>query len=86
MDEEIETLVVRVRADTQGLSRDVEAMRAGIEGPLGDGAERAGRRIEQGLLRAGRTGKFGFADLRRDRKGHGLNSSPPPRNRWPPFP
>ncbi len=44
MDEEIETLVVRVRADTQGLSRDVEAMRAGIEGPLGDGAERAGRR------------------------------------------
>ncbi|MEA3388989.1 MAG: tail tape measure protein [Pseudomonadota bacterium] len=65
MDEEIETLVVRVRADTQGLSRDVEAMRAGLEGPLGDGAERAGRRIEQGLLRAVRTGKFGFEDLRR---------------------
>ncbi|MFY9351019.1 tail tape measure protein [Sphingobium sp.] len=65
MDDEIETLVVRVRADTQGLARDVEAMRAGIEGPLGDGAERAGRRIEQGLLRAVRTGKFGFEDLRR---------------------
>ena len=65
MDEEIETLVVRVRADTQGLSRDVEAMRAGLEGPLGEGAERAGRRIEQGLMRAVRTGKFGFEDLRR---------------------
>ncbi len=65
MDEEIETLVVRVRADTQGLSRDVEAMRAGIEGPLGDEAERAGRRIEQGLLRAVRTGGFGPEDLRR---------------------
>ncbi|WP_416464393.1 tail tape measure protein [Sphingomonas sp. VDB2] len=65
MDEEIETLVVRVRADTQGLSRDVEAMRAGLEGPLGDGADRAGRRIEQGLMRAVRTGKFGFEDLRR---------------------
>lgn len=65
MDEEIETLVVRVRADTQGLSRDVEAMRAGLEGSLGDGADRAGRRIEQGLLRAVRTGKFGFEDLRR---------------------
>ncbi|MCI4589841.1 tail tape measure protein [Sphingobium sp. BYY-5] len=65
MDEEIETLVVRVRADTQGLARDVEAMRAGMEGPLADGAERAGRRIEQGLLRAARTGKFGFEDLRR---------------------
>ena len=65
MDEDIETLVVRVRADTQGLARDVEAMRAGLEGPLGDGADRAGRRIEQGLLRAVRTGRFGFEDLRR---------------------
>lgn len=65
MDEEIETLVVRVRADTQGLSRDVDAMRADMEGPLAAGAERAGRRIEQGLLRAARTGKFGFEDLKR---------------------
>ena len=65
MDEEIETLVVRVRADTAGLSRDVEAMRSGMEGPLAAGAERAGLRIEQGLLRAVRTGKFGFEDLRR---------------------
>ncbi|PZU08982.1 MAG: tail tape measure protein [Sphingobium sp.] len=65
MDEEIETLVVRVRADTAGLSRDVEAMRSGMEGPLAEGAERAGRRIESGLLRAVRTGKFGFEDLRR---------------------
>ncbi len=65
MDEEIETLVVRVRTDTQGLARDVEAMRASMEGPLADGADRAGRRIEQGLLRAVRTGRFGFDDLKR---------------------
>lgn len=65
MDEEIETLVVRVRADTQGFARDVEAMRTDMEGPLAAGAERAGRRIEQGLLRAARTGRFGFEDLRR---------------------
>ncbi|WHO40508.1 tail tape measure protein [Sphingobium sp. AP49] len=65
MDEDIETLVVRVRADTQGLARDVEAMRAGLEGPLAAGADRAGRRIEQGLLRAVHSGKFGFEDLRR---------------------
>lgn len=57
MDEDVETLVVRVRADTQGLSRDVEAMRASLEGPLASGAERAGLRIEQGLLRAVRTGR-----------------------------
>jgi phage-related minor tail protein len=64
MEDEIETLVVRVRADTQGLSRDVAAMRGEMEGPLADGADRAGRRIEQGLLRAVRTGKLGFDDLR----------------------
>ncbi|MFK4794575.1 tail tape measure protein [Sphingobium sp. ZW T5_29] len=65
MDEEIETLVVRVRADTQGLSRDVDAMRGEMEGPLANGAERAGRRIEQGLLRAVRSGRFGFEELKR---------------------
>jgi len=64
MDEEIETLVVRVRADTQGFARDVEAMRGDLEGPLASGAERAGRRIEQGLLRAVRTGRFGFEELK----------------------
>lgn len=65
MDEEIERLVVSVRADTQGFARDVATMRSGLEGPLGAGAERAGRAIESGLLRAVRTGKFGFEDLRR---------------------
>ncbi|MGE4323815.1 MAG: tail tape measure protein [Sphingobium sp.] len=65
MDEDIETLVVRVRADTRSFARDVETMRGDMEGPLAAGAERAGRRIEQGLLRAARTGKFGFEDLRR---------------------
>jgi phage-related minor tail protein len=65
MDEEIERLVVSVRADTKGFARDVEAMRAGLDGPLASGAERAGRAIERGLLRAVRTGKFGFEDLLR---------------------
>lgn len=65
MDDEIETLVVRVRADTSGVARDVADMRASLEGPLGAGAERAGRAIETGLLRAVRTGKLGFEDLRR---------------------
>ncbi|GAY20906.1 MULTISPECIES: tail tape measure protein [Sphingobium] len=64
MDEEIDNLVVRVRADRQGFARDVEAMRGELEGPLATGAERAGRRIEQGLLRAVRTGQFGFEELK----------------------
>jgi phage-related minor tail protein len=65
MDEEIERLVVSVRADTQGFARDVAEMRGGLEGPLAAGAERAGRKIENALLRAVQTGKFGFEDLKR---------------------
>jgi hypothetical protein len=63
MDEEIERLVVAVRADTQGFARDVAEMRAGLEGPMEAGAERAGRAIENALLRAVRSGKIGFDDL-----------------------
>jgi len=65
MDEEIERLIVRVRADTQGFARDVADMRGQLEGPLGAGAERAGRLIETSLIRAVRTGKLGFEDLKR---------------------
>ncbi|MET0310365.1 MAG: tail tape measure protein [Sphingomonas sp.] len=64
MDEEIERLVVSVRADTQGFARDVTEMRRELEGPLEAGVDRAGRAIESTLLRAVRTGKLGFEDLR----------------------
>lgn len=65
MDEEIERLVVSVRADTQGFARDVQAMRAELDGPFGAGVDRAGRALEAGLARAIRTGKLGFEDLAR---------------------
>lgn len=64
-EEEIERLIVSVRADTRAFARDVEEMRSGLEGPLGAGADRAGRAIENALLRAVRTGTFGFEDLKR---------------------
>lgn len=65
MDDIVEKMVVSVRADTQGFARDIADMRQGLEGPLASGAEKAGRAIEAGLLRAIKTGKFGFEDLRR---------------------
>ena len=65
MDEEIERLVVGVRADTSGFARDVAEMRAQLEGPLAAGADRAGHALEHALLRAVRTGKIGFDDLKR---------------------
>src|SRR3954469_23716899 len=65
MDEEIERLVVSVRADTGAFARDVAEMRGQLEGPLAAGAAQAGRLIEGALLRAVRTGKLGFDDLKR---------------------
>jgi phage-related minor tail protein len=65
MDEEIETLLVKVRADTSLFARDVAAMRAELDGPFAAGAARAGTVLEASLVRALRTGKLGFEDLKR---------------------
>jgi len=65
MDEEIERLVVSVRADTAVFARDVAELRRTIDDGIGAGADIAGRRIEGALSRAIRTGKLGFDDLRR---------------------
>lgn len=65
MDEEIERLVIGVRADTAGFARDVDAMRGVLEGPLAAGADRAGRAIEGALSKAIRTGTLSFEDLRK---------------------
>jgi len=64
MDEEIERLVIAVRADTQGFARDVATMRGELEGPFSGGVDRAGRALETSLIRAIRTGKLGFEDLK----------------------
>lgn len=65
MDEEIERLVISVRADTSAFARDVSAMRGELEGPLAQGAAKAGRIIENALSRAILSGKFGFDDLKK---------------------
>lgn len=65
MEEEIERLVVSVRADTAGFARDVASMRGELEGPLAAGVGRAGQMIENSLTRAITTGKLGFDDLKR---------------------
>jgi phage-related minor tail protein len=65
MEDEIERLLVSVRADTSGFARDVAAMRAELDGPFAAGAAQAGRVLENALVRAVRTGKLGFEDLKR---------------------
>lgn len=65
MDEEIERLVVAVRADTRAFASDIATMRAELDGPFASGLERAGSALERGLTGAIQRGKFGFEDLRR---------------------
>ena len=65
MDEELDAMVISVRADTQGIASDVASMRGELEGPLATGAARAGRLIEGALSRAIVSGKFGFDDLKK---------------------
>lgn len=65
MDEEIERLIVSVRADTTTFRRDVAEMRGELAGPFSDSADRAGRLLENALSRAVRTGRLGFDDLKR---------------------
>lgn len=65
MDDEIDEMVVAVRADTGAFRRDIAALRAELGGPLVAGAEDAGRGIERALSRAVVSGKMGFEDLKR---------------------
>jgi hypothetical protein len=65
MDDEIETLLVDVRAGTDGFRADLETMRGALDATLVDGFARAGTVLERGLLAAIRRGSLGFEDLRR---------------------
>ncbi|MEQ8311688.1 MAG: tail tape measure protein [Sphingopyxis sp.] len=63
--DEIDEMVVAVRADTGAFRREIAALRDDLRGPLVQGADDAGRAIERALSRAITTGKLGFEDLKR---------------------
>ena len=63
--DEIDEMVVAVRADSRAFRREMAALRGELEGPLAAGADAAGRAIERSLTRAIMTGKLGFEDLKR---------------------
>lgn len=65
MDDEIETLMIDVRANTSGLKTDLEGVRGTLDNALGTVGEEAGARLERGLLSAIRRGSLGFDDLKR---------------------
>ncbi|WP_343525764.1 tail tape measure protein [Sphingomonas sp.] len=52
------------RIDMRGFAADMAAMRGELSRGLGDAAELGARTIEGSLLRAARTGRFGFEELK----------------------
>ncbi len=65
MPDSVDSLLIDVRANTQGFAADVAAMRSTFDGTLVDGFDRAGQALERGLLNALRKGSIGFEDLRK---------------------
>jgi len=64
MDDEVDSLLVEVRAGTDGFARDIARMRASVDGDLIAGFARAGDVLERGLSGALRKGSLGFDDLK----------------------
>ena len=65
MTDTVDSLLVDVRANTQGFAADIAAMRGTFDTGLLGGFERAGTVLERGLLSAIRNGSLGFEDLKR---------------------
>jgi hypothetical protein len=65
MTDDLDEMMITVRADTGAFRNEVNALSQLLATDLGAAADSAGRRIEASLLRAVRTGKFGFEELRR---------------------
>lgn len=63
--DDVDEMIVAVRADTGAFRREIAALRGEMQDSLGSGADAAGRRIEQALSRAIVSGKLGFEDLKR---------------------
>lgn len=65
MDDDLDTLMIEVRASTSGFKADIDAMRTTFDTGLVDGFSKAGNVLERGLLSAIRRGSLGFDDLKR---------------------
>ena len=64
MNDDLEPMLVEVRASTSAFRADIETMRASVDTSLVGGFEKAGTVLERGLLSAIRRGSLGFDDLK----------------------
>ncbi|MDT0576533.1 tail tape measure protein [Croceicoccus sp. F390] len=65
MDDDLDAMMIDVRANTQGFAADIAKMRSQFDTTLIDGFSRSGDVLERSLSGALRNGKLGFDDLKR---------------------
>ena len=63
--DQLDSLVIAVRADTSGFAHDVANIQNQLQGPLAGGAAKAGSAIDAALTKAIRSGHLGFDDLKK---------------------
>ena len=63
--DQLDSLVIAVRADTSGFAHDVANIQNQLQGPLASGAAKAGSAIDAALTKAIRSGHLGFDDLKK---------------------
>ena len=61
---DLNSLVVDVRANTQGFATDIQQMRSSFDSIVVGGFSKAGSTLESGLVSAIKRGTLGFGDLR----------------------
>lgn len=61
--DQLDSLVIGVRADTSGFAKDVAAIQSQLDGPLTASATKAGSAIDTALTKATRSGSSGFDAL-----------------------
>ena len=64
MTSDLNSLVVDVRANTQGFATDVQQLRSSFDSIVTTGFTKAGSTLESGLVNAIKRGTVGFGDLR----------------------
>lgn len=64
MDDELDRMLIEVRADTRAFAADMDRLRGSLDRSLLGGFAQAGKVLEDGLLSAIRRGSLGFDELK----------------------
>ncbi len=63
--DQLDSLMIGIRADTTAFTQDIATIRGQLEGPLASGVAKAGSAIDGALTKAIKNGSLGFDDLKK---------------------